>query len=54
MKELTEKEWNEICKDCSHPNLRVALIEYDHLDEYLKKIVVIMEAKQNGISEKTI
>ena len=45
MQKLNEKQWEEICKDCSHPNLHVALIEYANLDEYLRRIVVMMERK---------
>ena len=40
---LTEKQWENLCKDCSHPNLKVALIEYNQLDEYLRRITVILK-----------
>lgn len=38
--QLTEKEWEKICRDCSHPNLHVALIEYANTPEYLRRIIL--------------
>ena len=47
MEAITEKQWEHLCKDCSHPNLHVALLEYANLDEYIRRITVIMERKND-------
>ena len=46
---ITSEKWEYLCKDISHPNIKVALIEYDQLDEYFKRLILEIEKQDRKL-----